>query len=182
MKSYNTILNIINSCKEQLTKLHELQIIAANKAVSDFKKNKNKSSPVNRKPSGFIQEYKVTNGLKDILDSNEFKDYIMDTKVKDGITSYDINSKDPKITPSQLVDACRKYFTTFHDNKGLVSLEDNTTPVYNIFQEYLENLEDINFNKNYKPSKGSLDADRSNLSRIHMLSFTCAYLKWSNNA
>ena len=33
---------------------------------------------------------------------------------------------------------------------------------------------------NIQPSKSSIKADRSKLSRIQMISYTCSYLKWVN--
>ena len=56
-----------------------------------------------------------------------------------GNNAYDKESEDPQITPSQLVDACRKYFiSNSDDDKANVSLEDDDNPVYHIFSEYLE--------------------------------------------
>ena len=116
-----------------------------------------------------------------MLDDDAFEEHVLEASPPSGFNSYDKESDKPIITPEQLVDACRNYFDMQEgEDKGLVSLANTETPVYEIFSKYLEELDNKKLGKEFKPSEASQDADRETLSRIQMISFACAYLKWSN--
>ena len=184
MKHYILLNQADIAHNEQGKRIKNAKHLAEKRAIDDYRQGEKikDRGPINRKQTGFSQPYDVPDNLKEILDSDEFESYVIDATPKKGINAYDKEAENPQITPSQLVDACRNYFTALdEDSKGTVSLEDDTTPVYQIFSEYLENLEGGKLDKNYKPSQGTQDAERSSLSRIQMISFACKYLKWTNN-
>ena len=158
--------------------------IAEKPALFDYRKDKKKTGSVQpeRKQSGFSQAYNVPESLKNILNSDEFENFVIESTPKKGNNAYDRTVENPKITASQLVSICRNYFISQdEDNKGLVSLEDTTTPIYEIFSDYLEKLDEDDIDESYKPSIKYRNVERSNISINHMRSITYAYLKWTNN-
>ena len=183
-KNYVTMFNLVNSLEQNLKDAKASKHITEKDAIADYKKGQKKmeKGPSTRKRTGFSQPYDVPESLKKILDSPDFEEYVVEATPKSGVNAYDKEADTPIITPSQLVDACRNFFIAQDgpENKGHVSLEDENTPVFSIFAEYLENYDNGKLDKNYHPSKGSQDADRSSLSRIQMISFSCNYLKWAN--
>jgi len=183
-KNYCNLFNVVNTL-EKLTKDAKFSMhIAEKEAINDYRKGLKKEgrSTTQRRQTGFSQPYDVPESLKKILDSSDFEDYVVEATPSSGYNAYDKEADKPKITSSQLVDACRHYFIARDgkENKGLVSFEDDSTPVYSIFSEYLEQLDAGQLEKNFKPNQRSQDADRGSLSRIQMISFACAYLKWVN--
>jgi len=185
MKNYCNMFEVVNTLEQTVKDAKFSKHLAEKDAIGDYRKGlkKKERGPTQRRQTGFSQPYDVPNSLKTILDSEAFEDYVVDATPSSGYNAYDKEAEDPKITPSQLVDACRHFFIAQDgkENKGLVSFEDEDTPVFAIFSEYLEELEGGKLEKNYKPSQGSQEADKSSLSRIQMISFACAYLKWVNN-
>jgi len=185
MKNYCNMFEIVNTLEQTVKDAKFSKHLAEKDAIGDYRKGlkKKERGPTQRRQTGFSQPYDVPDSLKTILDSEAFEDYVVDATPSSGYNAYDKESEDPKITPSQLVDACRHFFIAQDgkENKGLVSFEDEDTPVFAIFSEYLEELDGGKLEKNYKPSQGSQEADKSSLSRIQMISFACAYLKWVNN-
>jgi hypothetical protein len=142
------------SLEKQLKNVKALLRSAATNAVKESKK-KNKPK-TDRKKTGFSQEYQLPEDIMKIVKDLEIHDY-----------------KDGKVTAPNLVDACKNFQGSNH-----ISLEEDDV-VNKIFCDYLAELDD-NIDDKYKPSKKSLAADRSNLTRIQMISYTCAFLKWCN--
>jgi hypothetical protein len=176
--------NVVNTLEQTTKEAKFSKHITEKEAIADYRKGlkKKERGPIKRSQTGFSQPYDVPQNLKTLLDSEEFEDYVVKATPTSGRNAYDKEADEPKITPSQLVDACRHFFIAQdgEENKGLVSFEDEETPVYSIFSEYLEALDSGKLEKSYKPSQGSQNADRGSLSRIQMISFACAYLKWAN--
>jgi hypothetical protein len=163
------------NCKKNLVQSKFLMQQAEKIAIDDYKKRlkKKDQEPKNPRKSGFSQEYNIPESLKIILDSDDFKEYSSYNNDEDGV---------PKITASQLVDSCRNFVIDKDgsESKGNISFKNEDTPIYSIFSEYLDALDNGILEKKYKPSQASQDADRSKLSRIQMISFACKYLKWIN--
>jgi hypothetical protein len=183
-KNYCNMYNVVNTLEKTIKEAKLSKHITEKEAIADYRKGlkKKERGPTKRRQTGFSQPYDVPQNLKTLLDSEEFEDYVVEATPTSGHNAYDKEADEPKITPSQLVDACRHFFIAQDgkENKGLVSFEDEETPVYSIFSEYLEALDSGKLEKSYKPSQGSQNADRGSLSRIQMISFACAYLKWAN--
>lgn len=174
-KNYLISYSHHENCKENLVQSKILMQQAEKIAIDDYKKRlkKKDQEPKNPRKSGFSQEYNIPESLKIILDSDDFKEYSSYNNDEDGV---------PKITASQLVDSCRNFVIDKDgsESKGNISFKNEDTPIYSIFSEYLDALDNGVLEKKYKPSQASQDADRSKLSRIQMISFACKYLKWIN--
>jgi hypothetical protein len=173
-KNYLISYSHNENCKKNLEQSKILMQQAEKIAIDEYKKILKKKDQKPKKPrnSGFSQVYNIPESLKIILDSDDFKEYSL----------YNNEDDVPKITAPQLVDSCRNFVIKQDggESKGNISFKNEDTPIYSIFSEYLEALDNGDLEKKYKPSQTSQEADRSKLSRKLMISFACGYLKWIN--
>ena len=135
---------------------------AGNDAIHSDRPKKIKNT--SREPTGFNKKYDVDDKLKTILSNDSFNGgNITDT-----------------ITPTQLSTICQKFFKDKYNQNTYVSLTDTETPVYEIFSEYLIELNGGKLSVEYKPSPKCFKANRDNLNPNQIISYCCGFLKWYN--
>ena len=154
--------------------------VSAKKKSNNDDNNTEKSNLKKKQQIGG-HTYQVCDKLKKILEQEDFEEYVIEAGQELENNAYNKNDNIPLITSKQLRDACKKYFIVLYgkDKKVSVSLTNSETPIYHIFSEYLEQLDEGKIESKDKPTEKTLEANRDSINDVQLLSYVTSFLKWS---
>ena len=134
---------------QKISDLTEKRKKNVKKVRSDLKKLNSDTNP--DKPKKTFPKYSINDKLEEFLNNDNIKE-----KTKE----------DGYIKASELASIINKYFK--NKNNGVISFTNTETPVYKLFSEYFDEMENETMDSKYKPSEETL----TNLEKLKFAQLT----------
>jgi hypothetical protein len=147
----------------------------------EVKKEEREKSGIKKGRAGFDKTYPVPSDLYEVLVDPDFSSFVEESTPKKDVKAFDPDEgDDAEISGTQLAQACMLYGASVHDeDKKLVDITDEESPVGRIFSQFLEDLNYPNrVPLKYQPSDKTKKADKTALGRSQMISYSSKYLSY----